>query len=98
MCWGFNLPQKMAFDLLKAEYNPRCRPPSSDRDVLHKVEEAHTTNFGKPRGYLLDAPRNSGEFGDGSGGGPWEPPTPLPTLSPVPPFPLDVFPTQVTDY
>ena len=52
---GFGLDTRMAYDLLAREYNPRCRPPWSERELLHKVEDAvHATS---PLGHLLTEPR-----------------------------------------
>lgn len=50
---GFDLPEDVALDLLAREYNPRCSPAWSDRELEHKVRTA--ANDGRvPLGYLLD--------------------------------------------
>ena len=52
---GFDLDAGEAFDLLATEYNPRCVPPWSEKELRHKVAGAERA--GLPRGYLLnDAP------------------------------------------
>ena len=72
LCWGFDLPPDAALGLLKEIYNPSCVPPWSDAELLHKVQDAATKDYGKPRGYLnvdLHPERggrpNSGDSGDG---------------------------------
>lgn len=37
---GFDLPEDVAFRVLRDEYNPACQPPWSDRDLRRKVREA----------------------------------------------------------
>ncbi len=76
LCWGFDLPPEIALGLLKEFYNPRCVPPWSDAELEHKVKDAATRDFGKPRGYLnvdLHPERggkiNSGDLGDEFRGG-----------------------------
>jgi hypothetical protein len=49
---GFCIPAEEAKRLLLAEYNPRCVPPWSDRELEHKVEDA-TTKAKLAWGYLL---------------------------------------------
>jgi hypothetical protein len=48
---GFNLPPDIALDLLKRHYNPHCRPPWSDAELAHKVDEAYKVE--SERGWLL---------------------------------------------
>lgn len=48
---GFELDEAAALDLLAREYNPRCDPPWSDRELLHKVRSATKTDG--ERGHLL---------------------------------------------
>ena len=38
---GFALSQEECFDLLWHEYNPRCDPPWSERELRHKVESVY---------------------------------------------------------
>jgi hypothetical protein len=51
---GFNLPPETTFRILMQEYNPRCLPPWSEKEIRHKVESAYEKE--KRRGYLLDQP------------------------------------------
>ena len=76
LCWGFDLSPEDALGLMKELYNPRCAPPWSDAELEHKLKDAHSKDFGKPRGYLnvdLHPERggrsNSGDSGDGFRGG-----------------------------
>ncbi len=55
---GFDLPAAVALDLLTSEFNPRCRPPWSQRELEHKVEGAERDATLAP-GYLLDNPRRT---------------------------------------
>jgi hypothetical protein len=55
---GFRLSEGEAFDLLWSEYNPRCSPAWSEREVRHKITEA-LNNAAVPFGYLLDVERTS---------------------------------------
>jgi hypothetical protein len=50
---GFNLPPDVALRLMKVEFNPRCQPPWSERELQHKVDEAYKVE--SHRGWLLDA-------------------------------------------
>ncbi len=103
LAWGFDLGEDVVLRLMREEYNPRCSPPWSQAELTHKVKDATTKDYGKPRGYLLDAA--DGVRGAGStraaAAAPaagWAPPVPLPTLPPVPEFPLFVVPPKVADY
>lgn len=49
---GFLLPDDVAFDLLWREFNPRCEPPWSEKNIQHKIEDAAKSNT-TPDGYLL---------------------------------------------
>lgn len=51
---GFELSQEQAFDLLAEEYNPRCSPPWSERDLRRKVNEAADKGRAFARGSLLE--------------------------------------------
>lgn len=78
---GFDLPTGVALDILAHEYNPRCQPPWSMRELEHKASSAERA--GKlPTGYLVEDDRrewrsyaeapsdaDSSEHGDA-----WEPP------------------------
>jgi len=48
---GFELTNSEAMQLLTYEFNPRCVPPWSERELQHKVEDARKTNG--ESGYLL---------------------------------------------
>lgn len=52
---GFSLPPQEAMDLLLAEYNPRCQPPWSEKELWHKVLSARQSHV--PDRYLLDVER-----------------------------------------
>lgn len=54
---GFGLDQATAFALL-AEYNERCQPPWSPRELVHKVREASQRSRLEP-GWLLNAERRA---------------------------------------
>jgi putative DNA primase/helicase len=55
---GFELSDSDAMRLLTNEFNPRCQPPWSERELRHKVEDARKTS--EPSGYLLEV-RKVGE-------------------------------------
>jgi hypothetical protein len=60
---GFRLSEGEAFGLLASEYNPRCTPPWSDKELEHKVRSAaHDARV--PMGYLLDVERPGTSFLD----------------------------------
>lgn len=50
---GFNIPPETALELLIAEYNPRCAPPWSVRELQHKVRQASQRSR-LDAGYLAD--------------------------------------------
>jgi RecA-family ATPase len=53
LVWGFDLPEANAWPLL-LEYNERCQPPWSEKELRHKISEAgRITTHQKPRGHLL---------------------------------------------
>ena len=51
---GFNLDDASALGLLQTDFNPRCCPPWSEKELRHKVGEARRKPQ-RPFGYLLDA-------------------------------------------
>lgn len=60
---GFGLSVDEARPLLK-EFNARCDPPWSDRELEHKLTQADTTSDAQPRGYLVGSNRvERGEAG-----------------------------------
>ncbi|MDY0063304.1 MAG: phage/plasmid primase, P4 family, partial [Myxococcota bacterium] len=50
---GFELPVEDALALLISDFNPRCEPQWSERELRHKVESASKADT--PSGYLLQA-------------------------------------------
>lgn len=54
---GFDLPTSVAYRILQAEYNGRCEPPWTERELQHKVDEANKLPDEKPRGYLIQERR-----------------------------------------
>lgn len=73
--YGFDLGVERGLELLLSEYNPRCSPPWSERELRHKCEEADRVPFHRPRGYLRDQaperrpgppPGTSSRGGDGA--------------------------------
>lgn len=54
--FGFDLDANTTYDLIASEYNPRCDPPWSERELKHKIDSAAKT-CKRTRGYLLDADR-----------------------------------------
>lgn len=50
---GFELPTEDALSLLISDFNPRCEPQWSERELRHKVESAAKADT--PSGYLLQA-------------------------------------------
>lgn len=89
---GFDLDTGSALYLLEREYNPRCEPPWTRRELEHKVTSAERANL--PRGYLLDDPRRQWTAP------PWrsrperigETPDPPPVEGPTPQEPLRGLP------
>lgn len=53
MVRGFDLSPDVAFDLLVGEYNPRCTPAWSEKEIWHKCRQAEAVPFHKPKGWLL---------------------------------------------
>jgi hypothetical protein len=51
---GFCLTESEALDLLQRQFNPRCNPPWSDRELRHKVADALTKPHHRPRGWLVE--------------------------------------------
>ena len=52
MVRGFGLAPAVALDILRSEYNPRCLPAWSEKELEHKVRDA-TNARGVGHGYLL---------------------------------------------
>jgi hypothetical protein len=53
--FGFDLDDATTLSVV-AEYNQRCDPPFSDREIAHKLKSV-AADCNRPRGYLLDANR-----------------------------------------
>lgn len=53
---GFDLAEDQTLRLLREEYNPRCVPPWSEKELVHKVKDAYEREKG--RGFLRDADRD----------------------------------------
>ncbi len=111
---GFDLTETDAYDLLSREYNPRCDPPWSERDLRHKIGDALKSNRVE-RGYLLreDRPRNGSYAGTNGAHTPTSSvvgaasatSTPVEWEPPVefgvfdlPPFPTDALPSVLGDF
>lgn len=56
MMFGFDLSADDTESLILSDYNPRCDPPWSDREIKHKVTSV-ARRCTRPRGYLLDNDR-----------------------------------------
>ncbi len=52
---GFCLSPDHALQLLLSQYNPRCQPPWTEKELLHKVEDAATKPHDKPYGWLRNS-------------------------------------------
>jgi len=52
---GFGLAPDTALRMLLERYNPRCEPPWTEKELRHKVDDAHAKPHDRPRGWLLDA-------------------------------------------
>ena len=37
----FGLPKETTFDVIAHEYNPRCAPPWSEKEIRHKIDDAY---------------------------------------------------------
>lgn len=53
---GFNLPSEVAFQLLWRHWNHLCKPPWSERELRHKVEDAYKEE--PRRGFLFEQDRH----------------------------------------
>lgn len=50
---GFDLSDETAFDVIAADYNPRCDPPWSEKELRHKIQSVRK-QCQRPTGYLLN--------------------------------------------
>jgi hypothetical protein len=66
MAWGFDLCESDVLSLLKSDYNDRCKPPWSDKELEHKARDAANASDpdNRPRGHLRDARRPHETFAD----------------------------------
>jgi hypothetical protein len=53
---GFKLAPERAMSLLRSDFNPRCQPPWSEKELRHKVHDAEN-DAETPFGYLVDRVR-----------------------------------------
>lgn len=51
---GFDFDDGLAMQLLQEEFNPRCSPPWSEKELRHKLNEVRKPGMGKDKpGYLI---------------------------------------------
>lgn len=50
---GYLIDAQTALGLLLSDYNPKCDPPWSVRELEHKISDAESKPFSKPPGWLL---------------------------------------------
>jgi hypothetical protein len=55
---GFDLDDQEALDVL-TDWNNQCAPPWSDRELLHKIQDARTKGQSPEIGEFLDQNRNA---------------------------------------
>lgn len=55
MVHGFGIDPAVAFALLRDRYNSRCQPPWTDKELMHKIDDAAAKPHDKPFGWLRDA-------------------------------------------
>lgn len=59
--WGFCFDEATAFSIFADEFNGRCVPPWSEKEIIHKLADAAKPDpLGRPLGYLRDASRQQG--------------------------------------
>lgn len=69
---GLDLPDDTALSVLQSNFNPRCSPPWSEKELRHKIRQART-HAKKPFGYLIGRPRSGADHSS-----PVPPPNPQP--------------------
>jgi hypothetical protein len=53
--WGFCFNESTAFEIFIREFNDRCLPPWSEKEIRHKLDDATKPDpYGRPYGYLRD--------------------------------------------
>lgn len=82
---GFDLSESDTYSIIAEDYNPRCEPPWSERDLQHKIQSA-TKLCQRERGYLLDRqqPTSSQTSGQRRGAASSAPPPAPPPRRPPP--------------
>lgn len=55
---GFRIPPDRALSMLRSDFNPRCVPPWSEKELRHKVTDAEN-DATTPYGYLADRVRDA---------------------------------------
>jgi hypothetical protein len=80
---GFALSEDDALRLLADDYNPRCMPPWSEKELRHKITDAATKPHDKPKGWLRDAPPPGDRRSETTATGPT-----LPAGDPADPVPI----------
>jgi predicted P-loop ATPase len=73
---GFRMSSDRALAMLRTEFNPRCKPPWTDRELKHKVDDAEK-DATTPYGYLADKVRAVPEPPQDPD---WQPPEPPPDV------------------
>jgi hypothetical protein len=64
LVYGFGLSIERALGMLLAEYNPRCQPPWTGKEIRHKVEDAAAKPHDRIRGWLRDQKQAVTPVGD----------------------------------
>jgi hypothetical protein len=52
---GFGLTEDETLEILRTDYNPRCQPEWSEKELAHKAKQAKQANV--PEGFVLDRSR-----------------------------------------
>lgn len=56
--WGYCFDESTAFDIFVNDFNGRCVPPWSAKEIRHKLDDgAKPDPYGRPYGYLRDSSR-----------------------------------------
>lgn len=102
---GFRLSDEEALELMR-EWNARCIPPWTDRDLMAKIASARKSGS-EPFGYLLDAPANNVVSmqtrrplteGEEEQTEDWRDPVPLRGSSSAPEFPVEILPERLQPF
>ena len=62
---GYDFDDATALSLLVSEFNTRCSPPWSHKDLQHKINQARNGKSDKPVGYLIGRDRAEGSRSHG---------------------------------